>query len=49
VLSKLVLIFIMGVALLGAAATATPTPVLVALGILVIFAFLAAFRQEESG
>jgi hypothetical protein len=46
---KLALIFIMGVALVGAAAAATPIPVLVALGILVIAAFLATVRQGLSG
>jgi hypothetical protein len=46
---KLALIFLLAVVLVGAAATATPIPVLVALGILVIAAFLAAVRQGLSG
>jgi hypothetical protein len=46
---KLVLIFIMSVALVGAAATTTPTPVLVAMGFLVFVAFLAALGQKQQG
>ena len=48
-LPKLVLILIMGVALVGAAATTTRTPVLVAMGFLVLLALLAALRQEQQG
>ena len=46
---KIVLIFIMGVALAGATATSTPLPVLLMMGCLIIFALFVALRHEQQG
>ena len=44
---KLALIFIMGMAVAGAAATSTPFPVLLVMGVLIIGALSAALRSEQ--
>ena len=46
---KIVLIFIMGVALAGAATTSTPVPVLLVMGCLIIFALSIVMRSEQQG
>ena len=46
---KIALMFIMGMALAGAAATSTPVPVLLVMGFLIIWALSVALRREQEG
>ena len=46
---KMALILIMGLALVGAAATSTPFPVLLVMGFLILGALSVALRGEKQG
>jgi hypothetical protein len=46
---KIFLILFMGMILAGATTTSTSRPVLLAMGVLILFALFAAMRSEQQG